>query len=231
VEVALVGAVMALILLLHPPAPTEPAEAPKQVAVPAPVVEEPPKRLEIPKPRPLVTRELVVVLPDANGRTGTVVVERGAERIVLNEPYATSRITADGQIHFEKLPEREVRASFEPVVTALPARPMSFLLYFVRGSDTLTEDSKSEHERMLSELRRRSTPDIVVIGHTDRVGKDQANDQLSLQRAERVKADLTSQGIASESIRTAGRGEREPVVATGDGVDEPRNRRVEISVR
>ncbi len=215
---------MALILLFQAPAPPQP------VVVPAPVVTEPPKIVEIPKPPP-ATRELVVVLPDANGRTGTVVVERGNERIVLNQPYATSRITADGEIRLEKLPEREVRASFEPVVTALPARPTSFLLYFVRGSDTLTEGSKTEHERMLGELRRRTTPDIVVIGHTDRVGKDEANDQLSLQRAERVKADLIGHGIASESVRTAGRGEREPVVATDDGVDEPRNRRVEISVR
>ncbi len=45
--------------------------------------------------------------------------------------------------------------------------------------------------------------------------------ELSLQRAERVKADLVSQGIAPGRIRTAGRGEREPVVTTEDGVDEP----------
>jgi outer membrane protein OmpA-like peptidoglycan-associated protein len=85
--------------------------------------------------------------------------------------------------------------------------------------------------RMLEELRRRPAADIVVIGHTDRVGAEEGNDELSLQRAERVKSDLASQGIPPERIRAAGRGEREPVVATEDNVDEPRNRRVEISVR
>ena len=225
-EVALISAVMALILLLATPAPMAPPVAELVKERPVPVAQ--PEKVAEPVSPP---KELVVVLPDANGRTGTVVVERGNERIVLNEPYASSRITDDGQIRFEKLSEPEVRASFERVVTALPARPISFLLYFIRGEDTLTEASRRERDRMLGELRKRPTPDIVVIGHTDRVGRDEANDRLSLQRAERMKSDLVRDGLAAERIRTAGRGEREPVVPTDDGVDEPRNRRVEISVR
>ena len=220
-EVALIGAVVALILTLHAPAtgPSLPSVAPAILTPPqAPTVE-------------TLTRELVIVLPDANGRTGTVVVERGDERIVLNEPYATSRITVDGQIRREKLAEPEVRATFAPIVTALPERPISFLLYFTRGTDTLTDASRLELERMLEEVRRRKEPDIVVIGHTDRLGKDQANDQLSLQRAERVRSDLMHHGIVAERISVAGRGEREPLVPTDDGVEDSRNRRVEINVR
>jgi outer membrane protein OmpA-like peptidoglycan-associated protein len=72
---------------------------------------------------------------------------------------------------------------------------------------------------------------VVVIGHTDRVGNDQYNDRLSLQRAERVRGELVRLGIPESRIRTAGRGEREPLVATDDEVPEPRNRRVEINVR
>lgn len=221
---------MALILLLGAPEATAPqvAEPLKELPAPATVAKEPEQG---PEPVKAPPGELVVVLPDANGRVGTVVVERGNERIVLNEPYASSRITGDGQIRFEKLAEPEVRASFERVVTALPARPISFLLYFIRGEDTLTEASRLERDRMLVELRKRATPDIAVIGHTDRLGKEEANDRLSLQRAERMKSDLIREGIAEDRIRTAGRGEREPVVPTDDGVDEPRNRRVEISVR
>ena len=177
------------------------------------------------------TKETVVVLPEADGRVGTVIVERGDDRIILNQAYATSRITADGAIRLELQPEREVQSTFVRTVTALPARPVSFLLYFVTGTDTLTDASRGELARMLEELRRRQAPDIVVIGHTDRQGADETNDELSLQRAERVKADLITQGIAPERIRAAGRGEREPVVQTDDGVDEPLNRRVEINVR
>ena len=36
--------------------------------------------------------EMVVVLPGPDGKVGTVVVERGGEKVVLNQPYAASRI-------------------------------------------------------------------------------------------------------------------------------------------
>lgn len=206
------------------------------------------------------TKEMVVVVPSADGHVGMVVVERGDDRVILNEAYATSRVTSDGQIKLEKLPEREVQAlertappsssekatapqsalervaaalpMFHDTVAAMPVRPVSFLLYFITGTDDLTEASKLELSRMLDELRRREVADIVVIGHTDRVGNAQANDELSLARAERVKTEFVAQGIApAERIRAAGRGEREPLVPTENDVDEPLNRRVEINVR
>lgn len=185
-----------------------------------------------PKPRAHANPELVVVVPSADGHVGTVVVERDGERVVLNEAYASSRIAGTNGPELTRLPEQEVRASFVDTLAALPTRPMSFLLYFITGTDILTEDSKIELARMLDELRSRPVGDIFVIGHTDRVGSVEDNDRLSLLRAERVKADLVSQGAAEEHrVRAAGRGEREPIVQTDDGVDEPRNRRVEISVR
>ena len=203
------------------------------------------------------TKEMVVVVPSADGHVGMVVVERGDDRIILNEAYATSRVTSDGQVHLEKLTPKEVQSQvaqsagepvpvsqpameqvaaalpmFHDAIAALPPRPVSFLLYFVTGTDDLTDASKLELARMLEELRRREVADIVVIGHTDRVGNGQANDELSLARAERVKAEFVAQGIApAERIRAAGRGEREPLVPTENEVDEPLNRRVEINVR
>jgi len=203
------------------------------------------------------TKEMVVVVPSADGHVGMVVVERGEDRVILNEAYATSRVTSDGQIHLEKLEPKEAQSQakqppgepalahqpaleqvaaalpmFHDAIAALPPRPVSFLLYFITGTDDMTEASKLELARMLEELRRREVADILVIGHTDRVGNAQANDELSLQRAERVKAEFVAQGIASaERIRAAGRGEREPLVPTENDVDEPLNRRVEINVR
>src|SRR4249920_2215928 len=198
---------------------------------------------------------MVVVVPSADGHVGMVVVERGEDRVILNEAYATSRVTSDGQIRLEKLQPKEVQAlpqsqssslervpaleqvaaalpMFHDAIAALPPRPVSFLLYFVTGTDDLTEASKLELARMLEELRRREVADILVIGHTDRVGNEQANDELSLQRAERVKAEFVAQGIASAGgVDALGRGEREPLVPTENDVDEPLNRRVEINVR
>lgn len=70
-----------------------------------------------------------------------------------------------------------------------------------------------------------------MIGHTDAVGSHQYNDALSVQRAERMRDDLVKRGIPVERIRVEARGKRELRVPTADGVAEPRNRRVEISVR
>jgi outer membrane protein OmpA-like peptidoglycan-associated protein len=171
--------------------------------------------------------ETVVLLPGPNGRVGVVVVARGAERTVLDQPYAVSRNGGAPA----RLDAGAVRQEFGQVLAALPPRPVSYVLYFVTGQDELTDDSKADLRRLLDELRTRPHSDIVVIGHTDRVGSDPSNDALSLQRADRVKAELLSLGIASERVRSAGRGERELLVPTDDGVEEPRNRRVEVNVR
>jgi outer membrane protein OmpA-like peptidoglycan-associated protein len=178
--------------------------------------------------RPHGPEDMVVVLPAVDGHVGSVVVEREGERTVLDQPFAASR---SGQKAPIQLTEGEARQTFGVALAAIPSRPARFALYFETATDQLTEESKAELARMLEELKRRPAPDILVIGHTDTVGQTDENDHLSRLRAERVKADLVSQGIPAERIRASGRGEREPVVATADGVDEPRNRRVEINVR
>lgn len=172
--------------------------------------------------------EEVSVLPGPEGRTGTVVVQRGDERFVLDQPYATLREGESSVVH---ITPDEVKKSYGAVIAALPARPASFQLYFVSGSDELTEESQRELDKILAELKRRPVPDVAVVAHTDSVGEAEWNDALSLQRAETTKAYLIDVGIAAERIQTAGRGEREPLVPTADNVDEPKNRRVEITVR
>lgn len=171
--------------------------------------------------------ETVTVLPSADGHIGTVVVQRGDERQVLNQPYATTR---NGEAVAVLSPD-EVKKEFGATLQALPARPTIFLLYFVTGTDELTEESKGDLQRILDELKQRPVPDVYVIGHTDTVGELKGNDQLSAQRAETVKSFLVGIGIPAERIETAGRGKREPIVPTGDNIDEPKNRRVEINVR
>jgi outer membrane protein OmpA-like peptidoglycan-associated protein len=180
------------------------------------------------QPAPL--EETVVVLPSPDGHTGTVIVQRGSERHVLNQPFAASRL-AGGQADMAQLSDAEVRQSFGVALQALPARPTTFLLYFVTATDELTDESKGELKKILAALKQRPVPDIMVVGHTDTVGDVEANDRLSAQRAERMKSFLIEIGIPGTQIQTAGRGERELLVPTADNTDEPRNRRVEISVR
>lgn len=172
--------------------------------------------------------ETVVVLPAPDGHVGGVVVQRGDDRRILDRAYAGIH---SGQSEVTQFSAGEVRQSFSGTLGSLPPRPATFLLYFVIGSDELTEDSKAELPKVLAALRDRPVPDVLVVGHTDTIGDTLGNDRLSAQRAERMKGHLVDIGIPAERIRTAGRGERELLIATPDNVDEPRNRRVEIIVR
>jgi outer membrane protein OmpA-like peptidoglycan-associated protein len=175
--------------------------------------------------------ELVVVLPSADGHVGSVLVERQRQKVVLNQAYAASRIVDGSVPQAGRLSAGDVRADFAAVLMALPDRPKSFRVYFLEGTDEFTAESRVEFDRILLELSGRGAPDVVVTGHTDRVGNTPYNDRLSLQRAERVRGELVRLGIPESRIRIAGRGEREPLIATDDEIPEPRNRRVEINVR
>ena len=70
-----------------------------------------------------------------------------------------------------------------------------------------------------------------MIGHTDTLGNPPHNQQLSMSRAEMIRDRLVHDGINPKSISVAGRGSLDQAVKTGDQVAEPRNRRVEITVR
>lgn len=176
-------------------------------------------------------QDLVVLLPDKNGKVGTVIVRNRKDEAVLNTAYASARTAPDGRIQRGTAGKDEVKKIFGSALAAQPRRPVSFTLYFESGSDEFTPESRQEMRRVLAEMARRQAPEITVIGHTDLVGPDPSNDALSLQRAERVKAMLVGMGIPAERIFTAGRGRREPLVQAPVGATEPRNRRVEINVR
>jgi outer membrane protein OmpA-like peptidoglycan-associated protein len=175
--------------------------------------------------------DLYVLMPDQEGKSGALTVESGGHRAVLDRPYASARVTEPGRVAAGAVTEREARQAFGAALEAQPARPTSFILYFLEGRDELTPDSRQLLGRIVDEIARRPAPEIVVIGHTDRVGAVPFNDALSLRRAERVRDELVKVGIAADRIRVEGRGEREPLVPTPDEVAEPRNRRVEINVR
>jgi len=177
------------------------------------------------------SQDLIVLLPDKEGKVGTVIVQGQNGKAVLNTAYAAARTTPEGGVQRGTASQSEVKDVFGSALAAQPSRPISFILYFEIGNDEFTEESKQEVKRLLVEMARRQAPDITVIGHTDLVGPDPSNDALSLQRAERVKSILAGMGIPAERILTAGRGRREPLIPTAEGVSEPRNRRVEINVR
>jgi outer membrane protein OmpA-like peptidoglycan-associated protein len=172
-----------------------------------------------------------VLLPGQAGGPGAVVVQQGGREITLDTAYASARTGPGGGLEAQPATPDEVRAIFAAALTAEPPRPVTFILYFVEATDQFTPESQALVEQVLRAIATRPAPELTVAGHTDTVGTEQYNDALSLRRAERVRALLVARGIPSDSISAIGRGKRELLVPTGDGVAEPRNRRVEITVR
>lgn len=173
--------------------------------------------------------ERVVLLPSADGRPSAVIVQRGDKSSRLDQPYAT----AERRLGFNRettLNAEEVQARYGKTLAARPPRPISFNLYFQENT-TLIPESQLLLAKIQAEIRQRKAAELEIIGHTDRVGSVEKNDALSLRRATSTKALFLEMGIADHMIQISGRGEREPLIPTADEVLEPRNRRVQITVR
>lgn len=182
-------------------------------------------------PTPPARPDVYAVLPAADGTVGAITAVHGTDQHVLDDAYAAVRVTGDGRLQRGRITPLEVRAIFGRALDTLPPAATSFIVYFVFGTDQLTPESSGALTDVMTEIQRRADPEISIIGHTDGVGTVAQNDVLSLQRAERVRQVLLGLGIATDRVQAVGRGEREPLVPTEDEVPEPRNRRVEITVR
>jgi len=174
--------------------------------------------------------ERIILLPEQDGRPTAVVVKQGAREVRLDQPYAATELTyADPWAY--RASDAEVQATFKDALAAQPSRAEHFTLYFIENSQELTQDSKTDFERVFAELKQRKVVDVVVVGHTDAVGTDAFNDELARKRADAIRSALISRGVAATDVVAIGRGKRELLIPTPDGVAEPKNRRVEIVVR
>ena len=183
---------------------------------------------EVPKP-PLAS-DRVILLPQRDGSPSAVEVSMGTQRVLLDQPYAVAE-RLGAELRPARTDAAEVQRRYGAVLAAQPAPPQRFVVQFEPNGSRLTRAAAEVLDQLRAALAVRPGADLVVTGHTDRVGSVEANDRLSLQRAEAVRDMLVAAGVPREAISVAGRGEREPAVATADEVAEARNRRVEIKLR
>lgn len=176
------------------------------------------------------TPERIVLLPQADGSSSAVVVRSKAGEIVLDQPYAVAAVT-ERRIELEKTDAATVNKRYRSLADALPPRPRSYLLYFETGGNQLTPESATQLDDVARDLNAMPAAELLVIGHTDSVGSDQVNDEISAARADLVRTVLLDRAGNRLRIETVGRGKRDLLFPTGDGVAEPRNRVVEIRLR
>jgi outer membrane protein OmpA-like peptidoglycan-associated protein len=103
-------------------------------------------------------------------------------------------------------------------------------VFFEFNQALLKDESKAELDRLLEVLMNNKSLKIEIGGHTDNVGEKLYNQELSGKRAQAVVDYLTSKGIESQRLTSAGYGDTQP--ATLNTTDEGRqfNRRVEFKI-
>ena len=103
-------------------------------------------------------------------------------------------------------------------------------LHFATNKTRILSRSEEALNDLYMYLARNSQVRIKIIGHTDNVGKDAANQKLSDGRANAVMLDLIERGIAPERLQAEGRGETQPIDTNDTEEGRQNNRRVEIEI-
>jgi outer membrane protein OmpA-like peptidoglycan-associated protein len=155
-------------------------------------------------------RSYVVLVESPDGSTGRVVVSDAGGRRVLERAGQGTLIGDPAGATFDVDDARRSRDF---------------------GGVRLVAESQRRMVELAARIRAWPAVELLVVGHTDTVGDGPFNERLGLARAQAVAAELASRGVNPLSLDLESRGERELLVDTPDETDEPRNRRVVVSVR
>lgn len=172
------------------------------------------------------TKSYVVLLPSPDGSVGEVVIRGGKGEQVLTKAGQAGSLDGGALV----VDDKQIQEDFGNTMAALPKIPVRFLLYFTAGT-TLTSDSESLIPKIIAEAKTRPAVDISVIGHTDTIYTEPYNNQLALKRATKVSELLSENGLKANSLTIESHGKRNLLIPTPDNTWEPKNRRVEVSLR
>ena len=171
----------------------------------------------------------LVLMDSPDGSPSQVTIAGPQGQAVVGQSGGAALL--DGSDTVFAVSEERFNADFGKAIGARPPLPEHFRLYFENDSDRLTAESQAEIPRILEAVKQRPAPDVSVVGHTDTQGSAQHNTALGMKRAKASGRLLREAGIDVVALSIESHGERNLLVETPDGTAEPRNRRVEISVR
>lgn len=145
------------------------------------------------------------------------------------------------------LAEAEILKSYElelflnPIVEAKPVATVETVvperkivmknIQFETNSAELKSGSFIELNKIVNILNENSSIKMQIEGHTDNVGDEMANLNLSKKRAEAVKQFLIENGITSSRLTTIGKGETEPIDSNETKEGRANNRRTEFVIK
>jgi outer membrane protein OmpA-like peptidoglycan-associated protein len=173
----------------------------------------------------------VVLLDNDDGTVGKVLVTTKEGTTVLEKGREATEIGGGEAGKTFVVSEEKINKDFGTALSASPKKPASFYLYFIGGGTQLTQASEADIPKIIDEINKHPAPDLSIIGHTDTVGDDKDNERLSLERAKVIATLLKKVKVDTDKIVVESHGEKNLLIQTGNNTDEPRNRRVEVTVR
>ncbi len=104
-------------------------------------------------------------------------------------------------------------------------------LLFNTGSSRLEPGAYDRLRSLARTLNNYPKSRVIIKGHTDGLGEESYNQQLSEDRADRVRSFLISEGVSAARITTIGFGQSLPVASNTTPSGRAQNRRVEVEIR
>ena len=129
----------------------------------------------------------------------------------------------------EELAQNIPGATVQRIGEGIAVTFASGLLYDF-DSDRVRAEAAQNLRNLSSSLDQYPNTDLLIVGHTDSIGADSYNWDLSERRARAAADYLASQGVTRARLRTAGRGETEPIAANDTETGQQQNRRVEVAI-
>jgi len=183
-------------------------------------------------------QDLIVLIPDSDGQVGELLVtnKMGTQRIT--QAYMGVEVSNQDKVieSPKELDKAIVNQTFASAMAANPIESKHYILYFNSASTELTDQSSTIITTIAKEIEKRLVADIFIIGHTDTQATNEFNAELALKRAEKVAQIFQNNGFGTGlkgknvRIHVTSHGEGKLLIPTGDNVNEPRNRRVEVVI-
>lgn len=161
------------------------------------------------------------------------VQNRSAERSAVIPRDRSTDAGADGQQTEENIntqADNNDAVQRDRVTDQRVPDPQEQVVHFEFDSSTLTQEAQDALREVASSLDQRESLSITIQGHTDALGPEEYNEQLSIERARSVRAFLESEGIDAEEWNVAGEGSDQPIASNENPDGRKNNRRVEIHI-
>jgi outer membrane protein OmpA-like peptidoglycan-associated protein len=189
-----------------------------------------------PKPDPCTPTQYLALLAEDDGKVGRVTVRSlktpAAPASNLTEALQAVKMDASAaDCGVFNVTEKQIQGDFGDALNAAPRKPEVYLLYFDLGTTRLVASSRALLPVIVQRARLRKGADVSVIGHTDTKASAHSNELLARRRADYVASELHRAHLDVTAIEVDSYGESLLLIPTPDETPEPRNRRVEVTLR